>query len=64
MAIVSIETAGESSRKSSNVALAIMHVIGKSSNVALAIMHDGHLTCVSKVIFFNDSKQIVHSIVS
>ena len=36
----------------------------KSSNVALPIVHDGHLAGVSKVIFFNDSKPIAHLIVS
>ena len=37
---------------------------GKSSDVALPIIHDGHLTCVSKVIYVNDSKPIAHLIVS
>ncbi len=36
---------------------------GKSSVVALPIIHDGHLTCVSQVIFFKDSKPIAHLIV-
>jgi hypothetical protein len=31
---------------------------GKSSNVAFPITHDEHLTCVPKVIFFNDSKPL------